>query len=122
MSSGREHREKTKKVWNEEDERIRREDRELQFEMFRVSLQHDSIISFFTMMIAVSVSWIVATMTIITVPEVPSEIRASIVTSGLVMLVVFMSLSIVFIALSMWFVQTWQVNRLRKRYVSKNPQ
>lgn len=40
------------RLWREE-EKNRREDRELQFYMFRITLAHDLLNSFFTVMIAV---------------------------------------------------------------------
>ena len=100
----------------EEDDRIRREDREFQFEMFRIRLLHNFLISFSTVMMAVSVSWIAAMYSLSFRAEIPAEEKLSILSNALNMLIVFLSVSILFI-IGSYVIQRKLVGKLRKRYL-----
>lgn len=86
-------------LWKEEEEKNRREDRELQFEMFRVTLAHDFLDSFLTAMIAVSVF---AMLTLSYMPGIPSETKVSVVTSALNMFFIWIVAIVVLLVTSLW--------------------
>jgi len=106
-------------LWKEEEEKNRREDRELQFEMFRVTLAHDFLDSFLTAMIAVSVSWIIAMLTLSYMPGIPSETKVSVVTSALNMFFIWIVAIVVLLVTSLWYIQGKRVGKLRKRYLPR---
>jgi ethanolamine transporter EutH len=114
------------RFWEEEEEKRRREEREwrreereLQLEMFEITLRHDFVNSFCTVMIAVSISWIVATLTVAYMPDVPVETKVSFITSGLWMLIVWIAITVFFIAFSLWYTQGRRLKKLRERYLPK---
>lgn len=105
------------RLWEEEDRKIRRENREFQFEMFQITLAHDFLNSFFTAMVAVGISWIIAMVTLLYVPEIPVETKASIITNAFHMFIVWVIAVSGFLIISLWYIQRKQVGKLRKRYL-----
>lgn len=105
------------RFWREEDSKIRREEREFQFEMFRITLAHDFLNSFSTVMIAVGISWIIAMLTLAYLPEIPVETKVSVVSSAWNMFIVWVIAISIFLVVSFWYIQTKQVGKLRKRYL-----
>jgi len=107
------------RFWSEEDSKIRREDREFQFEMFRITLLHDFVNSFFTVMIAVGISWIVSMLTIAYVPGIPLETKVSVIISAWNMFIVWIIVIVTYAVFSFWYIQKKQVRRLQKLYLPK---
>lgn len=89
------------RLWREEEEtKIRREEREFQFAMFQIRLLHATVNSFFTTMIAVAISWIATMLAISFVPDIPVETKVSVITSAWNMFTGWMIVVVAFLVMS----------------------